>query len=107
MAKNGNKRRMASRPSSSGNAVEGPGILFQLAALDSAYANLLGTVFDHMAEEEKQRLALDKRFCEGVQTLDFFRNGNPDEPRFQEFLSFARLGRSSVRCLEPVTAMAV
>ena len=83
MAKNGNKRRMVSRPSSSAQAAERPGILFQLAGLDSAYSDLLRTVFEHMAEEEKKRLAADERFCERVQTLDFFRNGNPDEPLLQ------------------------
>ena len=51
MAKNGNKRRMVSRPSSSAQAAERPGILFQLAGLDSAYSDLLRTVFEHMAEE--------------------------------------------------------
>lgn len=107
MAKNGNKRRMVSRPSSSAQAAERPGILFQLAGLDSAYSDLLRTVFEHMAEEEKKRLAADERFCERVQTLDFFRNGNPDEPLLQEFLSFTRLGRPSVRYLEPMAAMAV
>ena len=107
MAKNGNKRRMVSRPSSSAQAAERPGILFQLAGLDSAYSDLLRTVFEHMAEEEKKRLAADERFCERVQTLVFFRNGNPGEPLLQEFLSFTRLGRPSVRYLEPMTAMAV
>lgn len=96
--KNG-KRRMVSRPSSSS---AGPGVMMQLMGLDTSYMGLLGMVLDHMDDGDKRRLAADERFQEWVRQLDFFRNGDSEGQ-----ISFARLGRPSVPCVEPVIAMAV
>ena len=80
MAKNGNKRRMVSRPSSSARAAERPGILFQLAGLDSAYSDLLRTVFEHMAEEEKSAWPRMSDFAKESRPWTFSATATPTSP---------------------------
>lgn len=77
-------------------------MMMQLVGLDSTYMGLLDTVLSQMDEDGKRRLAADEKFRAWLQELNFFRNGDS-----QGQINFARLGRPSVACVEPVMAMAV